>query len=368
MAALGDQLVARRGQHYQFGELSVFAPAEVPQLRAVCGRQRSFAFTDKSGQRLDIWRRDAREWSRWRTAPALASDPQGVQFSANGQLLTWHDGQGHSTVWIPEANRLYACSGPTLLLPQGWLESDASAVVQLRDGQGNVRRRLSGANGWRWLLHSPALGIVLVAPRRAEAWNLELDALRGAWELPGLVGASLTEDGRFLLGIEASGDVTLWSLPEGKPLGPSQPFHPQDLPHLQVSSGHGLALACAGRECGCWRLEDGSFEWIRYAEPWFSGVYPLPGQRILLLTQDGSWHLYAGRPWRRQASLSTAQNDGFLVVSDGAGWDSSPELYHRVLMDSGRQAPAPQDDLWQNLISLPSSPATADRATSPDPA
>ena len=368
MAPLGELLVARRGEEYRVGDVIVPAPSEVPQLRAVCARRRSFAFTDKAGQRLDIWRRDAQSWSRWRTAPALPSEPQDVRFSSNGQLFSWHDGQGASTVWIPEANRLYSCTGPVALLPLGWAEADASGTVQLRDGQGGVRCQLAGSTGWRWLFHSPGGWLVLVSPRRAEAWNLEMDSLRGAWELPGLVGVSLTEDGKFLLGIEASGDISLWSLPHGGPLGPSQPFHPQDLPHLQVSSGHGLALACAGRECGCWRLDDGSFEWIRFGEPWFSGVYPLPGQRVLLLTQDGSWHLYAGRPLRRQATLSTAQNDGFLVVAEGGRWESSPELYGKVSLDSGRQPPAPEDGLWQALTSLPSSLPAVDRATSPDPA
>lgn len=368
LAALGEVLVARRAQEYQVGDLVVSAPCEAPQLRAVCPRLRSFAFTDKSGQRLDIWRQDAHNWSRWRTAPALPGSPQNLHFSSNGQLLSWQDGNGGSVVWMAEANRLFACTGPTALLPQGWVEADASGAVQLRDGHGNVRRQLPGSTDWRWLLHSPAAGVLLVAPGRAEVWNLEMDTLRGAWELPGLVRASLTEDGSALLGVEASGDITLWSVPQGHPLGPSQPFHPHDLPHLQVSSGHGLALACAGRECGCWRLEDGSFEWIRFAEPWFSGAYPLPGQRVLLLTQDGSWHLYAGRPLRRLASLSTAQNDGFLVMDEGGRWDSSPELYGKVLLDSGRQAPAPEDDLWQTLISLPSSLPKVDRATSPDPA
>ncbi|MBX3169116.1 MAG: WD40 repeat domain-containing protein [Candidatus Eremiobacteraeota bacterium] len=368
LAALGQVLVARRGQEYQIGEGTVPIPAEVPQLRAVCGRLRSFAFTDRGGQRLEIWRRDADHWSRWRTAPALPGAPHDLQFSSNGQLLSWHDGQGGSTVWIPESNRLYPCSGPTLLLPQGWLEADASGAVQVRDGQGNLRRQVPGSTGWCWLLYSSSTGVVLVAPRRAEAWNLELDSLRGAWELPGLVGASLSEDGKALLGIEASGDISLWSVPQGRSLGPSQPFHPQDLPHLQITSGHGLALACAGRECGCWRLDDGSFEWIRFGEPWFSGVYPLPEQRVLLLTQDGSWHLYGGRPLHRLATLSTAENDGFLVIGDGGRWDSSPELYSKVLLDSGRQAPAPEDELWQSLISLPTSRLEADRATSPDPA
>lgn len=372
LSALGEVLVGRHGTEYQLGELAVPAPSEAPELRAVCPRQRSFAFTDKSGQRLDIWRRELRptggDWSRWRTAPQLPANPQGLEFSSNGQLLRWQDGQGGSTVWIPEANRLYPTSGPCLLLPQGWVEADASGSVQLRDSQGNLRRQLAGSTGWRWLLHSAALGVVLVAPERAEVWNLDMDCLRGAWELPGLVGALLTEDGQSLLGIEASGDISLWSVAEGRLRGPSQPFHPQDLPHLQISGGHGLVLACAGRECGCWRLDDASFEWIRFGEPWFGAIYALPGQRVLLLTQDGSWHLYGGRPLRRQATLSTAQNDGFLVVAEDGRWDSSPELYGRVAMDSGRQAPPPEDDLWQALISWSSSLPAADRAASPDPA
>lgn len=369
LAELGGVLIGRRGQEYQVGEFSVPAPSEAPELRAICPRRRAFAFTNKSGQRLEIWRAAPNHhgWSRWRTAPALPHNPQGLTFSTNGQLLSWQDGNGGSNVWIPEVNRLFPSTGPTVLLPQGWVEADASGI-QLRDGQGNVRRQLPGSSGWRWLLHSSVAGVLLIAPHRAEAWNLDMDTLRGAWELPGLVAARLTDDGSTLLGIEASGDITLWSVPQGRALGPSQPFHPHDLPHLQLSSGHGLALACAGRECGCWRLEDGSFEWIRFAEPWFSGVYPLPGQRVLLLTQDGSWHLYAGRPLRRQASLSTAQNDGFLVRGEGGRWDSSPELYSKVLLDSGRQAPAPEDELWQALISLPSSLLAVDRAASPDPA
>mgnify|MGYP003584276326 CR=1 FL=1 len=351
LSALGDRLVGRRGQDYWLADLAVSAPPEVPHLRAVCSRARFFAFTDAGGQRLDIWRRDARDWSRWRTAPALSTSLQDLQFSSNGQLLSWHDGQGRSTVWIPEANRLFPTTGPALLLPQGWVEADASGAVQLRDGQGNLRRQLSGSTGWRWLFYSPAGLVVLVSSQRAEAWNLEMETLRGSWELPPLAGARLTEDGQFLMGVEVSGDVSLWSVPQGRPLGPSQPFHPQDLPHLQLSSGHGLALACAGRECGCWHLDDGSFEWIRFAEPWFSGVYPLPGGRVLLLTQDGSWHLYAGRPFIRQATLSTAHNDGFLIVSADGSWDSSPELYSKVLLDSGRQPPAPHDELWQSLLS-----------------
>lgn len=367
LAVLGEMLVARRGLHYKIGDVTLTAPEEVPQLRAVCPRLRSFAFTDATGQRLDIWKKDARDWSRWRTAPQLPANPQNLRFSSNGQLLSWEDGRGGSTVWLAEANRLYPTTGPALLLPQGWVESDASGVVQLRDGQGNVRKQVGGGP-WRWIFHTGEL-VLLVGPRRAEAWNLELDTLRGAWELPGLVAAYLISEGRYLLGVEASGDVSLFSLPDGAPWGDSQPFHPHDLPHLQVSSGHGLALACAGRECGCWHLADGKFEWLRFGEPWFSGLHPLPGGRVLLLTQDGSWHLYGGRPLRRQASLSTAQNDGFLVVGPGGRWDSSPELYSKVLVESGRQAPAPQDDLWQSLISSPSSALpTVDRAASPDPA
>ncbi|MBN9415940.1 hypothetical protein ABS71_03805 [bacterium SCN 62-11] len=363
---VGQQLVERRGGQLRLGEVTVEAPLEVPQLHAVCDRLRSFAFSDASGQRLEVWRRSVQDWSRWRTAPMLTTRPLGMRFQAGGQLLGWHDDRGGSTIWIPEDNRLFSSTGPCLMLSRGWLETDAAGVVQLRDSRGNVVRQLSGGP-WRWLFEIPD-GILLVAPQRAEIWNLEMDSLRTAWELPQLVAAQLTEDRGFLMVAEASGDVSLWDVLEGRAHGVSQPFHPHDLPHLQFRSGHGLALACAGRDCGCWRLADGSFEWIRFGEPWFSGVYPLEGERVLLLTQDGSWHLYGGRPWQRLASLSTAQNDGFLALGADGRWDSSPELYSKVLLESGRQAPAPEDELWQALISWPSSLPAVDRAASPDPA
>lgn len=365
LEVLAGRLVGRTGLHYQLDELQLEAPAEVPRLRAAWG-SRCFAFSDAGGQRLEIWKRDAHGCSRWRTAPGLPGDPLDLHFSSSGQLLGWRDGQGGSFVWNPEANRLFPVSGPSLLLAQGWLEADASGLVQLRDGQGNVRRQAPGAT-WRWLFAGPHW-IVLVSAERAEVWDPSLESLKCAWQLPGLVAAQLTEDGQFLLGAEVSGDVSLWRVSDGSVHGVAQPFHPHDLPHLELSSGHGLAFACAGRDCGCWRLEDGSFEWIRFGEPWFGGVHPLPDGRVLLFTQDGSWHLYAGRPWRRLATLSTAQHEGYLVLSASGAWDSSPELYSRVLLESGRQAPAPEDDLWETLICGRSSLPAADRAASPDPA
>ena len=90
---------------------------------------------------------------------------------------------------------------------------------------------------------------------------------------------------------------------------------------------------------------------MRFAEPWFSGVYPLAGGRVLLLTQDGSWHLYAGRPLTRQATLSTAQEGGWLVTSQSGSWDASPDLYGKIILASGRQPPAPEDGLWERILS-----------------
>jgi len=351
--ALGDRLVARRGADYVLGaELAVGAPPEVPQLRAVCAQGRYFAFSDVTGKRLEVWRRDARDWSRWRTAPELPGTPLNPHFSPGGQLLSWEDGQGGRRVWLTEPNRVHVSSGPVVLLPRGgWVESDAAGKVELRDGQGQLRRQLNTSSPWTSLHYSAAELVVLLGPGRAEAWNPELDRIRGSWDLPPLVRASLTEDGQFLVGVEANGDISLWSLPLGRLLGPAQPFRPEDLPHLIISSGHGLVLACAGRECGVWHLPSGRFEWLRFAEPWFSGVYPLSGGRALLLTQDGSWHLYAGQPLSRQATLSTAQQGGWLVTSTDGRWDASPDLYGRILLDSGRQPPAPEDGLWERILS-----------------
>ncbi|MFN8606058.1 MAG: WD40 repeat domain-containing protein [Vulcanimicrobiota bacterium] len=354
-AALGQHLLARRGEYYILDEqVSLPIPIEVPHLRAVCARLRSFVFSDSSGRRLEIWRGQGEQCSRWRTAPELACNPQGLQFNAGGQLLSWHDGQGHTSLWLPEVNRLVACPGPIALLPQGWVECDASGQVQLRDLQGQVRRQLAGGNPWAWVFQSQEW-LLLVAPRRAEVWDQRLETRLVAWELPGLSGAVLTEDGQCLAGIESSGDVSMWKLPDGRLLGPPQPFHPQDLPHLKFVSGHGLALACAGKECGCWFLREGRFEWLRFGEPWFSGVHPLPGGQVLLLTQDGAWHLYGGRPLQRLASLSTANNGGWLVLSQDGRWDSNPDLYTRVVLPSGRQPPAPEDSLWERFICGPTS-------------
>jgi WD40 repeat protein len=362
---LGERLVARRGENYVLDEeVAVPVPPEVPHLRAVCQRLRLAVFSNASGKRLEVWRRDNQVWSRWRTSPELPSNPQGLKFNAGGQLLSWHDGQGHSTVWIPELNRLLPGTGPVALLPHGWVECDASGLVVLRDVQGQARRQLAGSNPWSWVFCNQC--VVLVHPTRAEVWDARLEQQLGAWELPGLTGAILTDEGSHLAGIESSGDISLWSLPQGKPLGPSQPFDPRDLPHLKFVSAHGLALACAGKECGVWLLADGHFEWLRFGEPWFSGVHPLPGERVLLLTQDGSWHLYGGRPLRRLISLSTAQDAGWLALAEDGRWDSSPELYGRVLLDSGGSPPAPEADLWQSVFGCEtaSPPRTAESSSS----
>ncbi|MBS2038716.1 hypothetical protein JST97_27290 [bacterium] len=357
--ALGQHLVSRRDEHYFVDEkVCLPVPPEAPQIRAVCSRLRSLVFSDARGRRLEVWRGQAQEWSRWRTSPELPTNPQGMQFNSGGQLLSWNDGQGSTTVWLPELNRVFSCAGAVALLPQGWVECDAAGQVAVRDAQGQVRHQMAGSLPWSWVFWSQA-GLVLVSPHRAEVWDGQLARLQGCWELPGLSGASLTEDGRFLAGIETAGDISLWSLPEGKLLGPSQPFHPQDLPHLKFESGHGLALACAGKECGCWFLDSGQFEWLRFPEPWFSGLYPLPGGRVLLLTQDGCWHLYGGRPLRRQATLRTCQDGGWLVLSEDGQWEATPELYSRVLSPSGGHPQPPQEGLWESIICERSSlPAT----------
>lgn len=351
--ALGERLVARRGAEYVIGsEWAVGAPEEVPQLLAVCAQGRDFAFSDGSGKRLEVWRRDSRHWGRWRTAPELPTRPLNPRFSPTGHLLSWEDDQGGRRVWLTEPNRVHLNSGPVLLLPQGgWVESDTAGKVQLRDGQGQLRRQLDGSSAWTSLHYSAAGLVVLIGPGRVEAWNPELDRIRGSWDCPPLARASLTEDGQFLVGVESNGDISLWSLPLGRLLGPAQPFRTEDLPHLNICSGHGLALACAGRECGVWHLDTGRFQWLRFAEPWFSGVYPLAGGRVLLLTQDGSWHLYAGRPLTRQATLSTAQEGGWLVTSQSGSWDASPDLYGKIILASGRQPPAPEDGLWERILS-----------------
>jgi len=253
------------------------------------------------------------------------------------------------------------------LLPHGWIECEASGRVLLRDVQGQTRRQLAGSTAWSWVFCNQC--VVLVHPTRAEVWDARLEQQLGAWELPGLTGAILTDDGRHLGGIESNGDISLWSLPHGQPLGSSQPFDPRDLPHLKFVTGHGLALACAGKECGVWFLEDGEFEWLRFGEPWFSGVHPLPGKRILLLTQDGSWHLYGGRPLRRLISLTTTQDGGWLALAEDGRWDSNPELYGRVLLESGGSTPPPQPDLWESLFTCaPSALPAAGPAASPNPA
>ena len=349
--------ISRRGAQFEMLDGFRFQAPPGNRLLAVDPQARRFAFYEAESRRLEVMQRDGKSLKSWRT---LEPDWEGaalpeVYFSPCASHLAVLVAPSILRVWVLESNRCQAVAGKPLFLPQGeWVNPGPEGLELWNAGGERVECPL-WADKPLGLLLSPTGFVVVLRQGGVQKLSLDLQQQIGSLLVPDLFQAWVSDDGLWLAVLRRDARISLWALPSGQRLGEPRAFDPNELKTLSLRMGHGWMVARAGNQCGCWHLGTGSFEWMKIPEPWPESIYPLPGGRLLLLTQDGAWHLYAGPPLRRVATLKTAVNGDWVVFAASGRWDSSPGMKLRVGEVNGASVePAStdrrQESLWSALL------------------
>lgn len=358
---ISEKLVNAEGGRHRLADGFAFqAPAAAESLRAICEQSRHFAFYEPKTNHLEVLRREGASLLPWRALPEewrqAGHHAPHFEFSPGGRHLGIYAAEEGPWVWLLDSDRCQKLEGKPYFLPEGgWVNRNADQLEQWdATGQRVATRPLP--KDIRALLRSPAGYLVLLNGQGAQLVSLDLEKRLGSVNLADVFRLQLSEDGRWLFALHGDARLSVWSLPSGLRRGEAQQFSMSDLRSLRILAEHGWMVASGGTGVLCWHLESANCQWLGPEFGLPGGVHPLPGGQLLVLTQDGAWHLLAPTlPLQRLASLRTTAAGDYLVVGEER-WDATPPLLGRVGRQQGPRLSGAdechQSGLWGTLVRL----------------
>lgn len=367
---VNQQLIRRQGAFTGIPEGPSWpTQSDSGQLMAICPGGRRFVFYRSENRLLEVMTREDSQLRVWRTR--ISDHPGRPEFSPDGELLALYCRDGPPKIWLLEVDQCQEVPDlPHFLRDGGWVHRNGQEL-ELWDSSG-LKVQSRSLTDIKSVQTNQSQRVVVQNEQGVQVLDAHLETMLGSLNIPVLDSMTVSRDGQWLLARQSCAEsprhsrLSLWALPSGPRLDEARVFQGQE---FDVQFNSQWAIVTGHHQCGCWHLPDGNFQWLNFPESHPGRCLPMEAG-VLQITPDGSCHLYQGNPLQRAASLYTASQRNWIVITQEGRWDASPDLLNRIAR-AGQPELTSVDplqryvDLWRHLMTP--APAKADPAASPGP-